>query len=60
MPEVRVACTQPSCSGFFEDLVAWPGTVSMRTVPLRVVPACNACGTDLDAPWTAHLGRLAW
>lgn len=60
MPELRVACTNSSCLGFFEDLVAWPGTVSMRTVPLRVMPRCNACGADLSAPWTARVEALAW
>jgi hypothetical protein len=60
MPEVRVPCDRPACAGFFEDEVAWPGTVSMTTVPQRVVPECNRCGADLSAPWGAHLEALAW
>jgi hypothetical protein len=60
MPEVRVPCPRPGCPGFFEDAVAWPGTISMRTVPLRVVPLCNACGADLAAPWTARVEALPW
>jgi hypothetical protein len=60
MPEVRVPCDRPACAGFFEDEVAWPGTISMRSVPQRVVPVCNVCGADLAGPWSARLDVLVW
>jgi hypothetical protein len=60
MVEIRVKCSTPRCPGFFEDSVAWPGTVSMRTVPLRVIPKCSSCGRDLTLEWDQRLEQVVW
>ena len=60
MPTHRVGCTVPSCGGFFEEDVAWPGTISMVAVPRRVQPTCNRCHRDLAQAWAARLAQVAW